>query len=206
MKFTKYMKKSFKRIALIDKCLIIFMTILMIQSIYNLFANESISQETNTIDVVIRTTSAAIFGYFLSANFIKKSTDNNINSVPPEPLKKIKQIELSDQPAEHQNIINSKTNIGFTANATDTHITPNTVTDDDYISNDDYNDMNEISHQQIIIATIIGITSLCVLLAARNFITVTPNMSGTISQLRDFVSGCVGFLLGCPPKSNQYKK
>ncbi len=40
------------------------MAILMFQSIYNLFVNEVNSQDTTTIDVVVRTTSATIFGYF----------------------------------------------------------------------------------------------------------------------------------------------
>ncbi|OJT72061.1 hypothetical protein BM530_21100, partial [Clostridioides difficile] len=63
IKFIK-IKKSRYKIKLIDRCLIIVMAILMFQSIYNLFVNEVNSQDTTTIDVVVRTTSAAIFGYF----------------------------------------------------------------------------------------------------------------------------------------------
>ncbi|MCQ7013166.1 hypothetical protein M9Y11_20315, partial [Clostridioides difficile] len=64
-KFIKNIKKAWYKIKLIDRCLIIVMAILMFQSIYNLFVNEVNSQDTTTIDVVVRTTSAAIFGYFL---------------------------------------------------------------------------------------------------------------------------------------------
>ena len=52
--------------------------------------------------------------------------------------------------------------------------------------------------QQTIIVTIVGVTAFCILVAVRNFADITPAMLGTISQLRDFVSGCVGFLLGTP--------
>ena len=38
-------------------------------------------------------------------------------------------------------------------------------------------------------------TTLILLLIVRNFTTVTPNMSATLSQLRDFVCGCIGFLV-----------
>ena len=36
---------------------------------------------------------------------------------------------------------------------------------------------------------------MILLLIVRNFTTVTPDMAATLSQLRDFVCGCIGFLV-----------
>lgn len=60
------------------------MLILLLQSAYNIFLDEPAYQEENTIDVIVRTSQAAIFGYFLSANFanrnIKKNNNNTKNN------------------------------------------------------------------------------------------------------------------------------
>ena len=47
------------------------MTILLIQSACTLLGFPGNTAQANEIDVIIRTSSAAIFGYFLSANFIR---------------------------------------------------------------------------------------------------------------------------------------
>ena len=55
---------------------------------------------------------------------------------------------------------------------------------------------------QIIVAATIGLFCLITLIVLRNtWGTAMAESSGataTIAQLRDFVSGCVGFLIGCP--------
>ncbi|WP_227449914.1 hypothetical protein [Clostridioides sp. ES-S-0108-01] len=58
----------------------------------------------------------------------------------------------------------------------------------------------ETSELQIIIDTVICVVALIVLFVVRNFTNTTSASLGTISQMRDFVSGCVGFLLGCPSR------
>ena len=50
--------------------------------------------------------------------------------------------------------------------------------------------------QQMIIVAIIGISSLLILVVARNYTQPCPEAVATLSQLRDFVSGSVGFLTG----------
>ena len=47
----------------------------------------------------------------------------------------------------------------------------------------------------VIVVALVGLFSLILLLIVRNFTTVTPNMAATLSQLRDFVCGCIGFLV-----------
>lgn len=166
------LNKGLKKIKLIDRCLIIFMIILMSESIYNLFSNRVSPINSNDIDIIIRTTSAAIFGYFLSGNFIKKprSKDDNCS----------KQNEILDK----------KTILPY----------EEIDTIEEYDKN--IKELNA-SNQQIIIATIIGITALVVLIIARNYIELNDKSIAVISQMRDFVSGCVGFLLGCPTKVNK---
>ncbi|MEK5731010.1 hypothetical protein AAAK53_03790 [Clostridioides difficile] len=192
-KFIKNIKKAWYKIKLIDRCLIIVMAILMFQSIYNLFVNEVNSQDTTTIDVVVRTTSAAIFGYFLSANFIKRPLRKYTNTDVSSNLFIDNNLSPKGQESNQNNIMNVKNTIGFTSEA------------DNYekkipINNNEGFEEGETSELQIIIATVICIVALTVLFVVRNFTTTTSASLGTISQMRDFVSGCVGFLLGCPNK------
>lgn len=63
-------RKPWCRIHPVDKSLLLFMLILLLQSAVNLFLPASGSSITGDIDIVVRTSAAAIFGYFLSANFI----------------------------------------------------------------------------------------------------------------------------------------
>ncbi|HHQ5726986.1 hypothetical protein NMF83_07295 [Clostridioides difficile] len=185
-KFIKNIKKAWYKIKLIDRCLIIVMAILMFQSIYNLFVNEVNSQDTTTIDVVVRTTSAAIFGYFLSANFIKRPLRKYTNTDVSSNLFIDNNLSPKGQESSQNNIMNVKNTIGFTSEA------------DNYekkipINNNEGFEEGETSELQIIIATVICIVALTVLFVVRNFKTTTSASLGTISQMRDFVSGCVGF-------------
>ncbi|MBY2476389.1 hypothetical protein KWV16_05810 [Clostridioides difficile] len=192
-KFIKNIKKAWYKIKLIDRCLIIVMAILMFQSIYNLFVNEVNSQDTTTIDVVVRTTSAAIFGYFLSANFIKKSSRKYINTDVSSNIFVDENSSNKGQEPNTNNIMNVKNTIGFTSD-TDNYEKKVSVNKIEGIEE------GETSELQIIIATVICVVALIVLFVVRNFTTTAPASLGTISQMRDFVSGCVGFLLGCPSK------
>lgn len=116
-KFIKNIKKAWYKIKLIDRCLIIVMAILMFQSIYNLFVNEVNSQDTTTIDVVVRTTSAAIFGYFLSANFIKRPLRKYTNTDVSSNLFIDNNLSPKGQESNQNNIMNVKNTIGFTSEA-----------------------------------------------------------------------------------------
>lgn len=175
---------SFCKIKLVDRCLILLMALLMLQSAYNLFVNERHSQDTTTIDVMVRTTSAAIFGYFMSANFIH---------LPRQPGDQggIGGAEPREQSASSAGGAVMRGKIGFAGEA-ETAACPVCPPPDEETERARRED------QQTIIVTIVGVTAFCILAAVRNFADITPAMLGTISQLRDFVSGCVGFLLGTP--------
>ena len=76
------------RIPLVDKCLLVFFLALLTQSAYSLFSHNGTGSEIEHIDVIVRTSSAAIFGYILSANFILqaegKSRQTKIRPEPPD--------------------------------------------------------------------------------------------------------------------------
>ena len=52
-----------------DRCLLAYMAILLAQSAYSLFSAAALGTETGGIDIIVRTSTAAVFGYFLSANY-----------------------------------------------------------------------------------------------------------------------------------------
>lgn len=180
----RVIKNIYAKMNLVDKFLIIIMFVLLIQSAYTLFVHETVSQDTNTIDTVTRTSSAAIFGYFISGNFIKKSSD----SVSQNTTNDVITVTGSDS-----KINRIKNQIGFNTDntASDTGITNASVSENSSICCDKI---------QVIIVSMIGILSLIFLLALRNFVQITPQTSATVSQLRDFVSACVGFLISCGKK------
>lgn len=70
-KIWRRIKKIFGRIGIVDKFLMLFMLILLAQTGHNLFFGGDAGADTAKIDAVVRTSSAAILGYFLSGNFIK---------------------------------------------------------------------------------------------------------------------------------------
>ena len=121
-----------RRISLVDRCLMLFMLILLLQSGFSLFLAPPAPSGTSAIDVMIRTSSAAIFGYFLSGSFGKTPTG-------ADPL-------------------------------------PN-------------------GSLQTAAISVIGILALLFLLAVRYFFPSDEISSAATSQLRDFVSAGVGFLV-----------
>ncbi|MGX9755804.1 hypothetical protein ACWYRQ_05990 [Clostridioides difficile] len=197
-KFMKSIKKAWYKIKLIDRCLIIVMAILMFESIYNLFVNEVNSQDTTTIDVVVRTTSAAIFGYFLSANFISRASRKVTNTDAYSNVFIDDNSSNKSQEPSQNNIMNVKNTIGFALENDDYQNNDKKV----FVNNGEDVEEGETSDLQIVIATVICVVALVVLFIVRNFTTPATASLGTISQMRDFVSGCVGFLLGCPSKPN----
>lgn len=69
------------RIHPVDKSLLLFMLVLLIQSAYSMFCPGGTGQAAEDIDIIVRTSAAAIFGYFLSANFIRHTASGG--QTPP---------------------------------------------------------------------------------------------------------------------------
>lgn len=175
------------RIHPVDKSLLLFMLILLIQSAVNLFLPASDSSITGDIDIVVRTSAAAIFGYFLSANFIGHDEASEQATQPAQ----AHILKAGTGPVQDST---PRAQIGFSSTeaALDSAVPPVQVP------------QPSIRCLQVRAATFIGLFCLIALLLLRNLTQlgiVTPNsdsVTGTIVQFRDFISGCVGFLIGCP--------
>lgn len=91
--------KCWNEISISDKALIFIMAILLTQCIYNLFNPDLTTENAVSVGVIVRTSVASIFGYFLSESFLKneviKSEDSDIvlpldNNINKENLNSIK--------------------------------------------------------------------------------------------------------------------
>lgn len=169
------------------------MLILILQSAYNIFLDEPAYQESNTIDVIVRTSQAAIFGYFLSANFTRRNNKKSNKNTKVNSTNN-KNINLDDNKKTVEN------SIGFTTgtdNATDFKLGNADIENEDEQSSD-----SDCNKHQVILVTIICVVCLIILLLFRDFCDVTPRIASKVSQLRDFVSAGVGFLVSCGKNKN----
>lgn len=78
-------RAAWQQLHLVDRCLLILMAVLLAQSTYTLFFPGGDSQLSGSIDIVVRTSAASIFGYFLSANFAARDQQEPST---PSPLQK----------------------------------------------------------------------------------------------------------------------
>lgn len=186
------------RIHPVDKGLLVFMLVLLIQSAYSIFCPAGAGQAAEDIDIIVRTSAAAIFGYFLSANFIRHTAGQTPASLPPRKLETGK--GLPTDPAAPMGRIGFSD--GGQAAAPDTAGTADS-TPDSSAGNDAANCL------QVAVATCIGLFSLVTLLVLRNLsqwdltAAESDSVAATVVQFRDFVSGCVGFLIGCPTHTDK---
>ena len=164
--------KCWKEISISDKALIIIMIILLIQCIFNLFNPETTNSNSISINVIIRTSVAAIFGYFLSENFLKNEVIKSNNSGIVVPLNKNKaSIDKDESSDDHVCSINESSSKGLK----------------DFICN---------KTLQVLIALTVCIISLLALIIANDFNLLPSDTSPTVIQFRDLISSCLGFLLG----------
>ena len=72
--------KGIRSIDLVDRVLITFMAVLLTSMAVHLFAGTETSEEVGSIDTIVRTSASAIFGYFISANFLKPDSSTQKNN------------------------------------------------------------------------------------------------------------------------------
>lgn len=159
-------KISFK-----DKGLILIMIIFLLQSMHNLYTVEPTDVNYMSINIIIRTSIAGIFGYFLSANFLstedkkdKSKEGISYKSEDLEQLLKDKEIESEYHDLKKNNDTNKK-----------------------YFCN---------RGLQNIIAVGICIIVTIPLIIGVDFKLIPDGSIATIAQFRDLISGSIGFLLG----------
>ena len=171
-KVGRYIKRCWREISFKDKGLILIMIVLLLQCIHNLYSPAPTSQSYMTINLIIRTNVAAIFGYFLSSNFlpklaIDKSIDDKLrileqiledNELKNKYSKKLKKEQLEEEQEQEGYVCNKNLQNGIAVGIC----------------------------ILIIICLIIGI----------NFKLISDGADAIITQFRDIISGCIGFLLG----------
>lgn len=184
------MKKERTGIRIGDWWLLGLFTILIVQSVYGLFFPLPEDNGVESIDIVFRTSEAAIFGYIISGNFGRRQSSTS---------------QATEQTDLSTDVVPS---IGFDTQETSptasaqvgkrTALTePPTA-----VSKPKKNRPKRKNTHQLTLVGIIGIISLLVLIAWRNTYgangLATTSMIAVITQYRDMVSGCVGFLIGQP--------
>ena len=150
-------KQSLDAISLIDKILMAYMEILLVYIAIHLIWGATM-QESTSVDTIIRTSASAIFGYFISNNFIRSNSDTESKS----------KMNIQAQSDLIQQEKNTAVNTSVCC-----------------------------SRLQIIVVSAIGFIALVLLLISRNYTQTTPEFSATVSQLRDFLSASIGFLVSC---------
>lgn len=194
----KCLRAALAKIPLVDKCLLVFFLVLLSQSAYSLFIQTGTGSEIEHIDVIVRTSSAAIFGYILSANFILQAElKSGQNKTGDEPK------DTGDEHFSSQSVPSYDP-----ADSSDSGFEPEAEPADtegaDCDNLESLSSKNLTGRLQILIATFIGLFCLITLILLRNASVLNPDLlstssvTATTAQFRDFVSGCVGFLIGCP--------
>ena len=167
-------QRAWRRVHLADRLLLAFMAVLLIQSGHNLFANELGQGQSAELDVVVRTTMAAVFGYFISAGM--RGSEGSAVSTPQTTIG-------FALPQDEKTFLRME----GTAVSAELEEAPQPPAEQ-------RREGSRVA-QQIVIIGLIGLVSLGLLILARNCGQNSPEALATLSQLRDFVSGSVGFLI-----------
>ena len=183
-------------VSLVDRCLLVFMGVLLLQSAWRIFCPEAGSGLAGDIDIIIRTSSAAIFGYFLSANFLCQAPEGDESGGVQSTAAPTR---TTGGPAEERPVDRLRGQIGFAAGP-ESEAQPGTGS----VQPAQGGGTRRIcAHLQVLAAAGIGLFCLLTLILACDVahwdeMGVSASVTATIAQFRDFVSGCVGFLIGSP--------
>jgi hypothetical protein len=184
---------AYRQIHMVDRCLLVFMVLLLLQTVYSVFFPVGNGQITSDVDVVVRTSSASIFGYFISAHFVRQSsTAGQALSGQEEHT-----LSVGADPSEGAVAPEERSGIAISA----AQPSPQETFEGDGRSSSEVPVVNCL---QVAIAMGIGLFCLVALLVLRNLAQLgiiqaeSDAVAAVILQFRDFISGCIGFLIGCP--------
>lgn len=180
-RFWKTFQKILGSICLTDRILLLFAILLLGYIVLDLSIYTGTKQNA-TVDTVIRTSLASIFGYFISINF---SASTESSSANPPPVQTI-----HEEKTTSTNSLKLKA-IGFDAGEETSYETPQKIP----ASTKNSTSLNVGSRFQIYVISFIGISSLIILLWTGNFQNLTAELMDVLSQLRDFVAASIGFLI-----------
>ena len=176
-------------IPLVDRWLLLILLVLLGQSAFSLFFPAGGVGEADSIDVIIRTSAAGIFGYVLSTNFLrgqKKNTETQGTEYPEE-------IQQSSTTTTQE----PQAKIGFLQGEDQSTLQMGKIEE----NKNEIKSREKTAHLQIVCAGVICLFCLFCLLLLRNSGQEMEASTATVAQFRDFISGGVGFLIGCPGES-----
>lgn len=161
----------------VDIVLMVLFLVLLVHAGITLFSEQAASQERTDIDIVLRTSAAAIFGYFLSAQTTAKPTSSATGSSATVISSTV---TTTDAP---QNAI------GFQTSETGAQL----------VSGNAQSSSGEpdCRNTRILFLSAVGGICLIFLLLLRHCETVPESAAATISQFRDFIAASIGFLISC---------
>lgn len=170
--------KFFASVCPVDIVLMLFLLVLLIHAGVSLFSEQGVSQERTTIDIIVRTSAAAIFGYFLSAPATSASSGTAVTGGKAVTLSASEKAADAPQNA-----------IGFQTGDAGETLTPGSAQTTSGEPN------YRIS--RILFLSAVGGVCLIFLLILRNCDAVPESAAATISQFRDFIAASIGFLISC---------
>ena len=190
----KKVTAAVRSVSIVDRFLILFMVILFFYTTIHPFLWVDPPGATNTIDVIVRTSMASIFGYFLSSPFIQMRGSTR-TSAPTPPAVSIQQEQDPSPQAQGA----ARGAIGFRGPVS----SGEEVAGGSALGEMETPPTASGGRLQVAVVGMVGLVSLVVLLVIRQFQDATPELSAIVSQLRDFVSASIGFLVSCGKTSNQ---
>lgn len=183
----KRIRNMLSGVSLVDVVLVLFMMVLLAYLTAHLFTGIEPDKESNSIDIIVRTSAAGVFGYFISRNFGRK----------------VRKTSSGSTSAVSRQTIDAATSspIGFRAQSPSDPEQGTLNTVDPSAEVTEYADTVQAAAQcdrmQVLIVSAIGLFSLIVLLIARQFYSTAGEFTAIVSQLRDFLSASIGFLISC---------
>lgn len=173
----KKMIRLFSGVGIVDRFLLVFMLVLFGCMVTYLFTSHS--EGNQTVNTLVKTSAASVFGYFISANFLK--TKESQMAEEPEAR------SVDETPAQA-----AKTLSDEAVKLTETKTLPEQQLPGTIQTTVPTEYRNKM---QILIVSLIGLLSLVALLVSYSLKNESSGFVSTVSQLRDFVSTCIGFLI-----------
>lgn len=185
-------KSILKSICMVDRFLMLFMLVLFAYMGYHLLTGGTTDEGVNTVNIIVRTSAAAIFGYFISSNFDKSHSLIGTNSAGDQAQTPVSASMLSGSNDYMTNPMALQApSIGWDG------ASPNISESEKKLA-----PTGHYHKIQMVVVSIVGLFSLVILLIAQNHVKATPELTAIVSQFRDFVSVCIGFLISCGKSSD----
>lgn len=173
----KKMIRFFSGVGIVDRFLLVFMLVLFGCMVTYLFTSHS--EGNQTVNTLVKTSAASVFGYFISANFLK----TNATQTTEEPETR----SVDEAPVKAAKALSTET-----AESVEKPVLPEQQLPDTIQTTAPTENRNKM---QILIVSLIGLLSLVALLVSYSMKNESSGFVSTVSQLRDFVSTCIGFLI-----------